>query len=427
MAEDSCSTSGQALSLVATTCALHAPTNSSCVPNGPAPYSYGSNLPAGKIRLIHLDPGSGKDPICCSLVEQDLSIAEFHALSYTWGDHTCTEAITCDGKLLTIRKNLFDALWQLREDEMLAPLWVDAVCINQTNTVEKTAQVKIMGDIYSRANLVITWLGVETDTDAMGVSWLRKLYKMFRDRLNPSQEESCAMPARLGIPNIDDERWPALFKIFYRPYWFRVWIIQEFVLARELIVQCGRHRVGSEEVLALGAMLEHYKTMRDVAEGNAPWDGVARIIPVPPVYELKLLKDRLGNGESLTLLHLLNRMRMFEASVPHDKIFSLVSLSSDVTAGIIDYGRNITDLQVEIAAECVQESLGFDLLSVAGSEDHLEELPSWVPDWVCGGRRPVPFIGPLFYSQVSLNYEQLWTVIEDKASDSQFAGMKTWH
>jgi hypothetical protein len=99
--------------------------------------------------------------------------SSYVALSYTWGDTKDPYAILCQGQTLFVTRNLKEALWQLREshDIFEGPacarsehnktlyFWIDAVCINQNDNDEKSHQVKLMWEIYSSADFVITWLG----------------------------------------------------------------------------------------------------------------------------------------------------------------------------------------------------------------------------------------------------------------------------
>jgi hypothetical protein len=38
-------------------------------------------------------------------------------------------------------------------------LWIDTICIDQDNVIEKNQQVQQMGEIYEKAQLVVSWLG----------------------------------------------------------------------------------------------------------------------------------------------------------------------------------------------------------------------------------------------------------------------------
>jgi Heterokaryon incompatibility protein (HET) len=115
-----------------------------------------------EIRLLILHPGSIAVPITChltvvSLRQRDL---DYEALSYCWGDPSDSETITLQDRPFPIRSNLFRALCRLRQAvKEPRTLWVDAVCINQTDIAEREQQVKLMGEIYSRTSNCIIWLG----------------------------------------------------------------------------------------------------------------------------------------------------------------------------------------------------------------------------------------------------------------------------
>ncbi|CAM1511756.1 Fc.00g092690.m01.CDS01 [Cosmosporella sp. VM-42] len=84
---------------------------------------------------------------------------KFTALSYVWGSSTERETISCNGCELLIRKSCYEALLLLQDLHGAITIWVDAVCIDQTNDNEKVTQIPLMGEIYTRAQAVSIWLG----------------------------------------------------------------------------------------------------------------------------------------------------------------------------------------------------------------------------------------------------------------------------
>ncbi|EHK48775.1 hypothetical protein TRIATDRAFT_180369, partial [Trichoderma atroviride IMI 206040] len=114
-----------------------------------------------EIRVLVLHPGEKGSPIKCSLQHGGLRSKRpgFEALSYVWGNPAVTNDITCDNRKRAVGKNLYDALERLRLPDKDRVLWVDALCINQSDNKEKTQQVRIMGEIYTRAQRVLIWLG----------------------------------------------------------------------------------------------------------------------------------------------------------------------------------------------------------------------------------------------------------------------------
>jgi hypothetical protein len=54
-------------------------------------------------------------------------------------------------------------------------IWIDALCINQSDNVEKAIQVPLMGSIYTNARQVIVWLGLEEESDLEGFVWIHEV------------------------------------------------------------------------------------------------------------------------------------------------------------------------------------------------------------------------------------------------------------
>lgn len=114
-----------------------------------------------EIRLLHLAPAlNHDDPLVCSfsLVSFNEDV-HYVALSYAWGDVAPVMPVGLEGKEVLITKNLHSALCHLRYRDQQRILWADALCINQTDLRERTHQVSLMSSIYSRAKLVLVWLG----------------------------------------------------------------------------------------------------------------------------------------------------------------------------------------------------------------------------------------------------------------------------
>ena len=124
-------------------------------------YSAGSMLRVAKeIRILNLQPGCWQDQISCTLTVVSLEDdrTKYEALSYVWGSEENSVAISLDGNIVQVRKNLFYVLRRLRCVAEVRPLWVDALSINQTDDAEKSAQVAIMPTIYQRSYKTWIWL-----------------------------------------------------------------------------------------------------------------------------------------------------------------------------------------------------------------------------------------------------------------------------
>jgi hypothetical protein len=133
-----------------------------------------------EIRLLHLLPGGWLDPIKCQLTIGRLSDRPvYYGLSYVWGDSIDRPIISINNEPFPVTKNLFSALRRIRAHypAETTVLWVDAICIDQSNTTERSNQVAMMGKIYSCCREVLMWLG-ELDPKYKRNTLVEKLAKL---------------------------------------------------------------------------------------------------------------------------------------------------------------------------------------------------------------------------------------------------------
>ncbi|PVH74625.1 HET-domain-containing protein, partial [Cadophora sp. DSE1049] len=192
------------------------------------------------IRLVHLQPRSiSRDKIQCQLTTQNLVSNSYEALSYEWGPISPELLINMDGVDIPVRENLWWALHYLQLDDQPRILWIDALCINQTDTEERNYQVSRMDYIYHSASRCIAWIGkaeIRPDLEADDC----KLAMEFITRVSIHEDET-----KLPITLSSQERreHDSLESLCRRKYWTRLWIIQEVVLSKSVQVQCGSHSV----------------------------------------------------------------------------------------------------------------------------------------------------------------------------------------
>ncbi|KAL7941234.1 heterokaryon incompatibility protein domain-containing protein [Trichoderma barbatum] len=117
------------------------------------------------IRLLTLLPGSDPDPISIQLNAASLeNPGPYKALSYVWGDAIVgRRKIYVGGTMLCVTANLFHALCRFRHASEARTWWIDAVCIDQSSTIERSQQVIMMMEIYTKAEEVVMWLGEDGD------------------------------------------------------------------------------------------------------------------------------------------------------------------------------------------------------------------------------------------------------------------------
>lgn len=215
--------------------------------------------PQSSTHLFTLFPGSSATPIRCRLFEVELPVQHsYAALSYEWGPRTHGCAMHVDDGVVYIQKNLNAFLLQLRSrlaSDQTLTLWVDAICIDQMSTEEKNHQVRMMGKIFSQAEEVISWLGPGSDRIArlFGRVMSSSLCHEYESRSNHTSGSiyESADHARSALRSASkpfDEVWgndsyedfrSDLLTLAVVGYWYRSWIVQEVVLAREISILCG--------------------------------------------------------------------------------------------------------------------------------------------------------------------------------------------
>ncbi|KAK5681872.1 hypothetical protein LTS10_006405 [Elasticomyces elasticus] len=183
-----------------------------------------------EIRTLTLDGTDADGLIACSLNTVCLDEAQYTALSYVWGDASKTTPILVDGQTFQATVNLELALRNLSEDYAGKPVWADAICINQDDVQEKNQQVSLMDELYRRAVGVVVWLGESDPAVDMLVEVLAE-----HAECSIVDGDLTAMPKSEAM----------LMAIAQRPWWKRVWVIQEALMARhDPVLRCGRHAFG---------------------------------------------------------------------------------------------------------------------------------------------------------------------------------------
>jgi len=298
--------------------------------------------PASNIRLLHLLPSSDLWGLEATLETHSfLERPQYIALSYTWGDSASTKPITINGKRMDITENLWNALFHIRDSHKTQILWVDAICINQTNNEEKSAQVPLMSFIYSRAVEVVAWLG-----DHKGPRWVEQ------GGLSDFQGDWVVSKAT--------DYWTVtkywLYVLTQEEYWKRCWIVQELAMASRIRVLVGKSSIPWPDFIKL---MKLYKT-------KVPLDGAA----IDKVMRLESLREaKYVNSNAYTLDRLLENFGDCFCTVNLDKIFSFLGMASDCLDGClsVDYSKSpltvYQDLIKHWNSRCLRT--GYDALGTA--------------------------------------------------------------
>lgn len=345
----------------------------------------------------------------------------YAALSYVWGDPELDRVTACfGGALLSISSNLHSALQHIADTHGPLILWADALCINQDDPVEKASQIGHMGEIYSRAERVLSWLGPAADDSDEAMRWIadfgsranrvgvgtkrhlrsREMVRTFRT--NPGTMSSGArelasdLLAYLGSQS-DNTRQVrrALTRFFERPYWRRIWVVQEVALGAENEFLCGKMRVSDMDLRYAVRLVHHWSTVESDSALERPVDetvdysgddGSFPTHKIPVQSTINILGVRPARGP-FDIATLLCKFRMFEATDRKDMVFGLLGLESDAKGlGIRpNYLSSVSwqDVFTDVTARLY--SLGYlDLLAHCSHYSETEPssgLPSWVPNF----------------------------------------------
>jgi hypothetical protein len=211
------------------------------------------NQSKNEIRLLDLLPGQFSDEI--RVVIRNTSFDPTHppvyeALSYAWGSTENPASIAASKRgntRINITQNLVEVLPYLRYTDGPRRLWIDAICIDQTNLAERSEQVQRMGDIFSLAYRVITWVGPEADNSSIALKTFmfitaRIQVDRFTKRLRPvtsNEEDKMWADETLELPPSRRELL-AISALVLRPWFGRLWVQQEVQLANSsTILVCG--------------------------------------------------------------------------------------------------------------------------------------------------------------------------------------------
>ena len=178
----------------------------------------------------------------------DARTPSYQALSYCWGDAAERRVIECNGRRTLVGRNLHSALSRLRDARSPMTLWADALCINQSEDddalVERGKQVEIMDKIYSQASLVYVDLCKEV-AEMNDILQLLRGFDIIPHDLNIEREKVMEAFERFHLPGIEDPRWPHVVRFLTRPWFRRVWVMQEFILAKKVQILVGHRRLES--------------------------------------------------------------------------------------------------------------------------------------------------------------------------------------
>lgn len=386
-----------------------------------------------EIRVVKLLPGVGDDEISIEIVHLVVDEEpEYEALSYVWGTSDITydirvvpdfsvempeknprpDSITQatsnleqisltqdEGSVLAIGMNLYIALKRLRQQDDIRILWIDAICIDQDDEAEKSKEVGKMGEIYRNARRVVVWLGEESRDSTLAIS---TLYKVGNDLEYEREGLSfrCRIRSGSDLKSLDvsgelieasRSSWVAINMLLERPWFTRLWVLQEIGLSLNTIVAVGSKEISWD--IFCGALLWVEHRAASVLFEFFSLQTIERLQPFTTLINAQML-----SGLSIFAMHT-------NCSEPRDRIYAVLSLLHPNVASRItpDYSRPIEEIFTNAVLAEIKGMQDLEILKLCGFSDEAStiQLPSWVPN----------FSDPLKFRP--------WTVLSEAAAQSQ--------
>ena len=333
-------------------------------------------LKHGEIRLLEFSSNAEGTSIKGSIKHVQLDHpGRYCALSYCWGrwNQEGFYVETPKGKI-QITRNLHSALRVLREKGVAPALWVDALCINQKDGKEKVLQVKQMDVIFQKAERVVAWLGEEGQRSHETLDELRKI--RLRSLTSRSGTGYDVLPRSVEIRNFMAD----VNKFVARPWFRRVWIVQELVLPARVSIMCGhRSEMDWEEFFEALKICEMAYT---AANSRGP-DHVMILPKAGAAYALGVTRNKLKGKDQAkySLLELLEMFSYAEVTEERDKLFAFLGLAHDARhpkpAFGADYDSKLEVVVRNYAKVFVDRRRGMELLYRAG--EGKSYFSSWIP------------------------------------------------
>ncbi|CAN9182339.1 unnamed protein product [Alternaria alternata] len=355
----------------------------------------------GEIRLLEVLPGCYDDVIKIKLYAKNLNDKPtYEALSYAWGTIPSSNRAIINGCPVPVRESLDLALRRLRNPYQSRILWIDALCINQSDTRERSHQVQHMATIYKSATGVVIWLGEWqalddcsgfTNSSECQTTWIRDLNRSINVMLDRTPQFLHLCQHALEISKL--------------PWFRRLWIIQELLLASSqpkfILGDCVMNSTDLFPAMNGGLTVlsqDEYSYMLK-REPTTPGLGILlrslitqAIGPNQSFPHLLMLQKMLksfleSGGASLYEYSVLSRYAM--ATDSRDRIYGLLGIVKSYVAEPIvpDYSKAWPQVLAEATIVMISEDGQFPYMSdefAFPSADRPQEgyhTPSWVLDF----------------------------------------------
>ncbi|KAK6442912.1 hypothetical protein LTR95_000790 [Oleoguttula sp. CCFEE 5521] len=303
-----------------------------------------------EIRILRIAPGRGLEPVRCSVSHvsfYDKECPQYEAISYAWDHEGITAGIFLDDQPFTIPASAEQALRRMRYADAVRTLWIDAVCINQADLVEKGEQVARMDEVYWKAD---------------------------------EEAEFDRLLARIVLANTVPESVSVQLLPLYNSPWFgRLWVVQEVALAARCLAFAGTNELEWSDVVQVGWWLMwNSKRFRSEHRRARVFANLSRCMEISKYT---------GRGLGHCMLHL----QAFDVTDPRDHVYGVLGLArrisvdpSSLDALYPDYAKEFDEVLRDSTLVDIAQTQSLYILHkvwhpvVTLPDDHFS---SWTPRW----------------------------------------------
>jgi hypothetical protein len=347
-----------------------------------------------EIRILVLYPNEERsaDVVCETF---NFNVKEFSemgterfpylALSYVCGNPEPKKTIWFRGEEKTVTPNLFEALEGLRDPFVPMLLWVDALCIDQSNSEEVKSQIALMHIVYGGAGAVLAWINSQSNDASLtriAMMWLTDLERIIYGVLYDIGQPSAKQPLwKEWNHSIKGGYGPleAFDNLLRSPYFSRVWTIQEVFLNRNVIICHGGLAVYFRTLLFKAVQDGRWATVEMLASGDGDSANVHADMFLSSYY-------RMLCGQPPSVLEALLLAQDRRATEKHDSIYGIlglldrsgmeVSRTSASAWQEVDYKQDYYHVCLKVCKHILWDTRNLDILSACEVRRHYESDPA---------------------------------------------------
>jgi hypothetical protein len=278
-------------------------------------------------------------------------------------------------------KNAREVLEYVRRTGGIHDIWIDAICINQNDIPERNAQVRLMDSVYSHAQQTIVWLGEVSNDSNLALDFVPVINSALHS-LRESGEMTEKALLEITATDCNSPQWQALGRLLARPWFQRIWVIQEVALSQAVNVSCGDKTLSWH---ALGSMVDNLLECRLNHLLANPSSSQQLTSGASLLWCMQNIRRQLKTYGRRWISEVLFETMGFLATDPRDQFFGALALIKFdfLNADPPSYSDSVQEVYTKVTRASLEHEERFDLIYIAGITHTraLPDLPSWVPDF----------------------------------------------